>query len=550
MTSGAGGGTAMSGRTIAALAVGVGIVVIGAAVLFRPGDPGPGDAGPPQDIAAESGATMAEPGAAAPETDAAPDPQPDPTPQPDAETAAPRFDQIRVAPDGATVIAGQAPAGSDVVLLLDGEEVARTRSGAAGAFASILTLPPSESPRIMSLTAVAPDGTEMAGDETVLIAPFGIVEEAAPELADAEPQDGPEGGAGDGSADATIDIAALETAEAEPPAPADASGGVEAGAPGAGGDAGSVAAPDTGAGTGAEAESGAASETGTTDEPQDDTAGDPATLPAAEDAAADIASDGVTDGATDGAGGASPDTVDMEAAASAPEDSAPDTGSDTGPDTGSDAGQETAPDTRSDTGPEPADASGGDAAPEDGGAPAVVVAGSDGVRVLQGGAPIVQTEVQIDAISYTVEGEVAVSGRGPADQQVQILLNNRPIQLGEIGPGGEWSLELPDVDPGTYTLTVAQLSADGEIESRVDTPFLREDPARIAASPMRVEDGVSVITVQPGFTLWGIAEANFGDGIAYVQIFRENRENIRDPDLIFPGQIFRLPDLPRTGSEP
>jgi nucleoid-associated protein YgaU len=102
------------------------------------------------------------------------------------------------------------------------------------------------------------------------------------------------------------------------------------------------------------------------------------------------------------------------------------------------------------------------------------------------------------------------------------------------------------VDPGTYTLTVAQLSPEGEIESRVDTPFLREDPARVAASPMRVEEGVSVITVQPGFTLWGIAEANFGDGIAYVQIFQENRENIRDPDLIFPGQIFQLPDLPRA----
>jgi nucleoid-associated protein YgaU len=55
--------------------------------------------------------------------------------------------------------------------------------------------------------------------------------------------------------------------------------------------------------------------------------------------------------------------------------------------------------------------------------------------------------------------------------------------------------------------------------------------------------------VQPGFTLWGIAEANFGDGIAYVQIFQENRENIRDPDLIFPGQIFQLPDLPGPEDE-
>jgi nucleoid-associated protein YgaU len=173
------------------------------------------------------------------------------------------------------------------------------------------------------------------------------------------------------------------------------------------------------------------------------------------------------------------------------------------------------------------------------------------VRVIQGptGVPEAQTELQIDTISYTLEGEVALSGRGPADRQVQILLNNQPIQLGEIGPGGEWSLELPDVDPGTYTLTVAQLSASGEIETSVETPFLREDPARIAASPMRVETGVSVITVQPGFTLWGIAEANFGDGIAYVQIFQENRASIRNPDLIFPGQIFQLPDLPRPDQD-
>ncbi|MGP1356398.1 LysM peptidoglycan-binding domain-containing protein, partial [Roseicyclus sp.] len=184
-----------------------------------------------------------------------------------------------------------------------------------------------------------------------------------------------------------------------------------------------------------------------------------------------------------------------------------------------------------------------------------------GLRVVQsagaapeGGSPAAppaaQTEVRLDAIAYDLEGGVVLSGRGPADGQVQILLDNRPIELGEIGPGGNWSLDLPDVDPGTYTLTVAQLSPEGEIEARVDTPFLREDPARIAASPMLVEAGVSVITVQPGFTLWGIAEANFGEGIAYVQIFEENRGAIRNPDLIFPGQIFRLPDLPRTNTVP
>jgi nucleoid-associated protein YgaU len=182
-----------------------------------------------------------------------------------------------------------------------------------------------------------------------------------------------------------------------------------------------------------------------------------------------------------------------------------------------------------------------------------VVAGPEGLRVIRDeplGPPDAQTEIRIDAISYTSEGAVTLSGIGAPERRVQVFIDNAPIQSGEIGPGGQWSLELPDVDPGTYTLSVAQITPAGEEEGRVETPFLREDPARIAASPMLVGPGVSVITVQPGFTLWGIAEANFGEGVAYVQIFERNRDQIRDPDWIFPGQIFRLPDLPRGEAAP
>jgi nucleoid-associated protein YgaU len=184
-------------------------------------------------------------------------------------------------------------------------------------------------------------------------------------------------------------------------------------------------------------------------------------------------------------------------------------------------------------------------------APAVLMADGDGVRVLQspGAAPTAQTEIQLDAITYDLEGDVTLAGRGPAEGSVRVTLNNQPISMGEIGPGGQWSLGLPDVDPGTYTLRLEQLGADGTVIRTVTTPFLREDPARIRDNPMLVEPGSSVITVQSGFTLWGIAEANFGDGILYVQIFEENRGEIRDPDLIFPGQIFALPDLPRAGAD-
>lgn len=178
-------------------------------------------------------------------------------------------------------------------------------------------------------------------------------------------------------------------------------------------------------------------------------------------------------------------------------------------------------------------------------APAVVIAGPEGLRVVQGPAlePAVQTGVRLDAISYNAQGAVILAGRGPVAADIQVFINNQPIQLGEIGPGGDWSLQLPNVDPGTYTLAVAEIAPDGSTASRVETPFLREDPVRVVQAPAQTGAGINVITVQPGFTLWGMAQETFGDGILYVQIFEENRDQIRDPDWIFPGQIFRMPAL-------
>ncbi len=49
--------------------------------------------------------------------------------------------------------------------------------------------------------------------------------------------------------------------------------------------------------------------------------------------------------------------------------------------------------------------------------------------------------------------------------------------------------------------------------------------------------------VQPGNSLWRIARRLYGDGFQYVQIYEANREQIRNPDLIYPGQIFGVPSV-------
>lgn len=61
-----------------------------------------------------------------------------------------------------------------------------------------------------------------------------------------------------------------------------------------------------------------------------------------------------------------------------------------------------------------------------------------------------------------------------------------------------------------------------------------DTPQPVAAAPV-------TITVQPGFTLWGIAQDRYGDGVMYVQVFDANREKIKDPNLIYPGQVFAVP---------
>ncbi len=50
-------------------------------------------------------------------------------------------------------------------------------------------------------------------------------------------------------------------------------------------------------------------------------------------------------------------------------------------------------------------------------------------------------------------------------------------------------------------------------------------------------------TVRYGDNLWTIARVNYGDGAKWVIIYDANRTIIRDPNLIFPGQVLTLPAL-------
>lgn len=173
--------------------------------------------------------------------------------------------------------------------------------------------------------------------------------------------------------------------------------------------------------------------------------------------------------------------------------------------------------------------------------PRLLRTGPDGVSLLsaEGPLPGATGDLGIAAITYDAAGEVALAGRGRRGGVVRVYLDNRPVALAQVGEDGLWSTPLPDVQTGIYLLRVDAIAADGTVAARLETPFERTAPA-IAAAARR--DGATAITVQPGFTLWAISEGYFGEGMRYVQLFEANRDLIRDPDLIYPGQVFALPD--------
>ena len=87
--------------------------------------------------------------------------------------------------------------------------------------------------------------------------------------------------------------------------------------------------------------------------------------------------------------------------------------------------------------------------------------------------------------------------------------------------------------------TVAAPAADAAVVTPAATALAAAAAPDTAASHAQV-----TITVQPGFTLWGIAKAQMGNGVMYVQVFDANRAKIKNPDLIYPGQVFTMPASP------
>jgi len=146
-----------------------------------------------------------------------------------------------------------------------------------------------------------------------------------------------------------------------------------------------------------------------------------------------------------------------------------------------------------------------------------------------------QIALAVDAVDYDSKGKLDIVGKASPGGLIQLYLDNDFLGRAQADSHGAWALKPEKTAPdGNHTLRADQVDPTGKVTARVEVRFARSVPLA------NIPPG-SLVVVKEGNSLWRIARNTYGSGFRYTQIFEANKEQIRDADLIFPGQVFKLP---------
>jgi nucleoid-associated protein YgaU len=161
-----------------------------------------------------------------------------------------------------------------------------------------------------------------------------------------------------------------------------------------------------------------------------------------------------------------------------------------------------------------------------------------GGRILQApGRLSSDGQLALVVLDYDDSGRTRLIGEALPGVPVRIYVDDQPSAEVLVEPSGQWTAVLEQkLAPGDYTLRLDQLGGEGRPVARLETPF-----TRVSQPPVAGEAQVDYVIVQPGNSLWRISRRLFGSGFKYVHIYDANQAQIRDPDLIYPGQVFEVP---------
>lgn len=193
-------------------------------------------------------------------------------------------------------------------------------------------------------------------------------------------------------------------------------------------------------------------------------------------------------------------------------------------------------------------------------------------RILSDAAPAPAERLTIRAVEAEQGGAFYASGLASARAAVRLYLNGGLVAETNAGQDGAWSIRIEKgMKAGDYQVRADEIGAAGKVASRAEVTFNYPaspelaSPRRAAASPApsapaqapaasetaaagqarpagTTVEQVRTHQVARGDSLWRMSAKLYGSGFRYTEIYAANAQQIRNPDLIYPGQILVAPE--------
>ena len=140
------------------------------------------------------------------------------------------------------------------------------------------------------------------------------------------------------------------------------------------------------------------------------------------------------------------------------------------------------------------------------------------------------------SLAWKDGGALVVSGVSRGGVRVSARSEDLDFGAGQVETDGSWQVAgKVNMDVPSRVMQFTLHDGDGNAVATYTLPVATRDLSRGL-------DGSRMVVVQRGDALWRIAYSSYGEGVRFVDIVRRNAGAISDPDLIFPNQIFTIPD--------
>jgi len=161
--------------------------------------------------------------------------------------------------------------------------------------------------------------------------------------------------------------------------------------------------------------------------------------------------------------------------------------------------------------------------------------------------PVGQYTIRVDAIGAdqkTVTARAAVPFEREPGEVVgavaPVAAESSVASPAQVAPAQTTSV------PATPSAT-AQTNVPGAIAPMPEAKSAAATPEQTTAPALQRADGAVII--RRGDSLWRISKRAYGRGVRYSTIYLANQDQIQNPDRIWPGQIFRMPESTEEGEK-